>query len=95
MLTLFKSDPQPQAMRVPDTELEELMVYLIRYGRPRLSYLDKGWYCKVEMNTNTTGTQFDVASEFGNPTPIGAAKQCHERIVAALKQLGVEYDSKM
>lgn len=78
-----------EATRVHDMPLEELMVYMIRYGKPRISYLDGGWYCKVEMNTNTSGTQFDVASEFSHKDPSTAARQCHERIIAALKQLGV------
>jgi len=77
------------ATPIADMELEERMLYLIRYGKPRISYLDNGWYCKVEMNTNTDGTQFDVASEFGQKTPTAAAKQCHERIIGALKALGV------
>lgn len=85
MLSLLKK-PEPGATKIIE-DLQELMVYLIRYGRPRLSYLDGGWYCKVEMNTNTKGTQFDVASEFNHPTPISAAKQCHERIVNAMKAL--------
>lgn len=85
MLSLLKK-PEPEATKIIE-DLQELMVYLIRYGRPRLSYLDGGWYCKVEMNTNTKGTQFDVASEFNHPTPISAAKQCHERIVNAMKAL--------
>lgn len=69
-------------------QLEELLTYMIRYGKPRVSYLDGGWYCKVEMNTNTAGTQFDVASDFSQPTPLHAARMCHERIVTALKTLG-------
>lgn len=76
-----------EAKFVPQMEIEELMVFMVRYGRPRISYLDNGWYCKVEMNTNTAGTQFDVASEFGQPTPLTAARQCHERITNALKTL--------
>lgn len=68
-------------------DLQDLMLYLIRYGKPRISYLDGGWYCKVEMNTNTKGTQFDVASDFSHATPIAAAKECHERIVNAMKAL--------
>lgn len=85
MLSLLKK-PEPEATKLVE-DLQELMIYLIRYGKPRVSYLDGGWYCKVEMNTNTKGTQFDVASDFGNPTPIAAAKQCHERIVNAMKAL--------
>lgn len=86
MLSLLRKTPEQEATRVVE-DLQELMLYLIRYGRPRISYLDGGWYCKVEMNTNTKGTQFDIASEFNHPTPIAAAKQCHERIDNALKAL--------
>lgn len=86
---LAKKPEISDATRLTQMELEELMVYMIRYGKPRVSYLDGGWYCKVEMNTNTKGTQFDVASEFNQPTPLQAARQCHERIIGAMKALGV------
>lgn len=76
------------ATRLQSMQLEELLTYMIRYGKPRLSYIDKGWYCKVEMNTNTKGTQFDVASEFDQPTPLHAARMCHERIENALRAIG-------
>ena len=78
-----------RARLLEQMDLEELMTYMIRYGRPRMSYHDKGWYCKVEMNTNTKGTQFDVASDFDQPTPLHAARMCHERIIGAMKALGV------
>ena len=39
------------------------------------------------MNTNTTGTEFKVESEFGMPTALSAAQQCIERMHAALKAL--------
>jgi hypothetical protein len=86
MLSLLRRQTTENTVPLHE-DLQELLTYMIRYGKPRLSYLDKGWYCKVEMNTNTTGTQFDVASEFGMPTPIQAAKQCNERIENALKAL--------
>lgn len=86
---LVKKPEVSEAQRVAQMELEEFMVYLIRYGKPRLSYLDGGWYCKVEMNTNTKGTQFDVASEFNQPTPLHAVRMCNERIEGAMKALGV------
>lgn len=86
MLSLLRKPPQENATPIVE-DLQELLTYLIRYGKPRLSYLDKGWYCKVEMNTNTKGTQFDVASDFDMPTPILAAKQCNERIETAMKAL--------
>ena len=77
-----------EATRLESMQLEELLTFMIRYGKPRLSYLDKGWYCKVEMNTNTEGTQFDVASDFDQPTPLHAARMCHERIENALRAIG-------
>ena len=77
------------ATRLESMQLEEFLTYLIRYGKPRLSYFDKGWYCKVEMNTNTKGTQFDVASDFDQPTPLHAVRMCNERIENAMKALGL------
>ena len=68
-------------------DLQELMIDLIRFGKPRVSFLQGGWYCTVEMNTNTTGAKFDISSEFNHPTPMSAAKQCYARIQTALKQL--------
>ena len=78
---------QQDAERVPNMELEELITHMVRFGKPRVSFISNGWYCKVEMNTNTSGTQFDVASEFDHPTPLSAARECHERIINAMKTL--------
>jgi hypothetical protein len=86
---LVKKPEISEATKLEHMGLEELLTYMIRYGKPRISYLDKGWYCKVEMNTNTKGTQFDVASDFDQPTPLQAARMCHERIIGAMKALGV------
>lgn len=85
MLALLRKE-SPSATPVHE-DLQELIMYMVRYGKPRISYITDGWYCKVEMNTNTKGTQFDIASEFSHPTPLSAAKECHERIVNALKTL--------
>ena len=85
MLTLFRNDTTKVETSID--ELQDLIVYLVRYGKPRVSYISNGWVCSVEMNTNTIGTQFDVKSEFGHRTPIEAAKQCHERIQNAIKAI--------
>lgn len=76
-----------EAKRIENLSLEELLTEMLRYGKPRVSYVDKGWYSTVEMNTNTVGTKFDVSSEFGQPTPLHAARMCHERILNALREL--------
>lgn len=70
-----------------DVGLEKLLIHMTRYGKPRLMMFN-GWLCNIEMNTNTTGTSFEVKSEFGMATPLAAAVQCNERIEAALRQLG-------
>jgi hypothetical protein len=66
--------------------LEELLMELMHYGKPRVSFLGDGWHCNVEMNTNTVGADFKCASEFGITTPTDAAKQCLERVLKAVEQ---------
>jgi len=66
--------------------LEELLIELSTYGKPRVGMFDRGWHCNVEMNTNTVGADFKCASEFGMPTPTDAAKQCLERVLKAVEQ---------
>jgi hypothetical protein len=75
------------ATKIQDLTLEEHLEQMTYYGKPRVSRMSNGWYSSIEMNTNTTGTTFEVKSEFDNHTPTMAAKQCHERILNALKQL--------
>lgn len=87
MLTLFKTSSQEETLPVTE-DLQEELVILLKYGHPRISHLKGGWYCHVEMNTNTVGSKFDIASEFNHPTPISALKQCKERIDNTLKQIG-------
>jgi hypothetical protein len=66
--------------------LEELLDELKHYGKPRVGMYDGGWYCSVEMNTNTVGAEFKCASNFDIPTPTDAAKQCLERVLKAVEQ---------
>jgi hypothetical protein len=84
MLTLFK---KPEEARVISDDLNHELMELIKYGHPRMSHFQGGWYCRVEMNTNTVGAKFDIDSGFDHPTPIIALKTCRERIEQALRQL--------
>lgn len=59
-------------------------------GDCSVSFIKDGWHCRVEMNVNATGVQFKVASEFNHKTPGIAADTCIERMVTALKTLGVD-----
>lgn len=78
---------QKHAEQLANADLEQLLIYMLRFGKPRVTFVSTGWCCKVEMNTNSKGTQFDVSSEFGHPTPLSAARECHERVVSAMKTL--------
>jgi hypothetical protein len=66
--------------------LEELLMELKHYGKPRVGMFDSGWHCNIEINTNTVGADFKCASEFGISTPTDAAKQCLERVLKAVEQ---------
>jgi hypothetical protein len=74
--------------QVQEPTLEELLVELSTYGKPRVGmYSEDGtWHCNVEMNTNTVGAEFKCASDFKQPTPTVAAKQCLERVLKAVDQ---------
>jgi hypothetical protein len=67
--------------------LEELLMELTQYGQPRVGmYSNDGWFCSIEMNTNTVGADFKCSSDFKMPTPTAAAKQCLERVLKAVEQ---------
>ncbi len=71
----------------PTLGLDKLLVHMAHYGKPHLFIGSSGWFCSVAMNTNTTGTSFEVKSDHGMPDPFAAATQCNQRIEAALRQL--------
>ena len=85
MLTVLQK--LSKATKVEELTLEEHLQQMRYYGKPRVSLMSNGWYSCIEMNTNTTGTTFEIKSDFDHPTPTAAAKQCHERILNALKEL--------
>ena len=68
----------------PEIDLEEELKGLVKYGKPHLSLLDRGWHCNIDMNTHAEGCSFDVKSDFGLPTPSDALIQCKERAVKAV-----------
>jgi len=60
--------------------LESMLSACLQFGEPRLSYLQGGWYCAVDMKVSTAGASFKVASDFNNPGPRDAVRQCLDRI---------------
>ena len=69
--------------RVPEGVSERLQ-WLCYFGKPRISMLGEGWHARIEMNTNTTGAQFTVVSEFGMKSPDAALQQLVERMLTAV-----------
>jgi hypothetical protein len=69
--------------------MNERLLALARYGRPFVHLTSSGgWRASIDMNTNTTGTSFEVKSDMDHKTPDAAVAQCAERVLAALKALG-------
>lgn len=95
-LNLFKpKDPavacEPvQAARPADETLEDVLLDLARWGRPRVGqYGDDGtWHCGVDVNVAPTGVKFEAKSDFKRRTPLEAALQCRENLRGAVKAIG-------
>lgn len=39
-------------------QLEEMLLALAKYGKPRLAHDGSGWYCVVEMYVTASGVNF-------------------------------------
>ena len=76
----------PAPLTPASITLEELLLVAVKYGKPRLSFHGSGWYCAIDMNTSTPGSDFKVASEFGNGTPMQAVVECLDRVAVVTKQ---------
>jgi len=93
ILTIFKSEPENEESKPQD--LEQILLELKRYGTPRLVSFtpwslspNPGWHCYVEMNVAVNGGKMEIGSELHCKSPSEAAKQCQERVLAALKTMG-------
>lgn len=87
MNNLAVADPSGARAEIPLT-LSAMLDRLLRYGHPRLSHIDSGWYCKIEMYVGDKGVDFKIASDFGHPTPEAAARETIERLAKTLQTLG-------
>ncbi len=69
-------------------DLQAKLLALTKHGQPRLSLIDGGWYCVVEMTTAIKGATFRVDSAFGHATPSAAVDQVDTRIKDAIAAIG-------
>ena len=68
--------------------LEEMLLALAKYGKPRIAHDGDGWFCAVDMYVSAAGVEFKIASEFRRPSPMAAAQQCAQRLDKALSDIG-------
>lgn len=84
-----RSITEPEMWPIPvKGSLEELLQIMLTFGCPRLSYHKSGvggWYCALDMNTSSKGSEFTIKSEFGHQTALGAAHECFDRMQSALR----------
>jgi hypothetical protein len=84
------STPLSQAQKAealrPDMPLEDLLVKLCEFGKPRVGMYGSGWHCHIDMHVASVGTSFEVKSEFGHRTPLVAARLCANRVIETLKR---------
>lgn len=65
---------------VDSKELEELLFILAKYGKPRISLMENGWFAGIIMDINVLGSDLNIKSETNNETPKKAIVQLIERL---------------
>lgn len=75
------------AVEAVPADLEGKLIWLCRFGKPSLSVVTSGWHARINMNTNTTGSEFKVDSDWKMPTPTEAVDQLIARMLEALSAL--------
>lgn len=69
--------------------LNDRLVWLSRFGKPRVSMQDSGWSAGIRMHVadSVQGASFEVNSEFGHADPEDAVTQLIDRMLSTLAQL--------
>lgn len=68
--------------------VEEMLIWLLKYGKPKVIFYGKGWGAQVDMYVNTRGTEFKISSGIEEPDPKTALIYTIERLAETLHQLG-------
>lgn len=67
--------------------LDMLIGAFDQHGRLTMTRVRDGWFVYVEMNTNFTGAQFEIKSDFGVSVLHTALLQLRDRMAAAIGAL--------
>jgi len=74
--------------------LEELMDYLVTYGKHTVSWMCDGWYCGLEFYVNVIGAELKVRSDFDCTTHKNAVIQCIIRMHETIDQINNTRNAK-
>ncbi len=66
------------------TDLESSLNSLCSFGQPKLSKMDNGWYCRIDMFVSSEGASFEIQSNFDHKTPSDAVNTLIERLQKTL-----------
>lgn len=87
-LAAFKG---PGGIELAPAGLTERLVWLSRFGKPRLGIYGSGggWHASVDMHVTDSvkGTSFEVKSDFDHVAPDEAVGVLIERLLSALSTL--------
>lgn len=75
-------------------ELEQLLLRLNQFGKPRLSRMSNGWYCNVEMFVQAKGAEVRIDSDTDHSTPTEAAQVCLDRVSSVVRDITRLADNK-
>jgi len=82
----FPASP-PKALIKDGLYLEQILIKLEKFGRPRLSKQLQGWVCILEAIIQGEGLSFEIRSSFEHSTPTDAAAECWTRLQESLGKM--------
>lgn len=73
--------------------LEEVLTEILRHGEPSMygypqGSAHAGWHCKCDLYVAAKGLSAAISSDWKMATPLDAAIDCLEKIIAAKKAMG-------
>ena len=73
--------------KITSETLEEALIFLCKFGNPKLSRMRKGWYARIDMHVSSEGVAFEIKTDFDLKTPSEAVNQLMKRIQQTLTDL--------
>ena len=67
---------------------DDMLMNLCQYGKPSLTRMANGWWCRVTMNTDSAGASIQIDSETNHTMPRMAVIECATRIDDFLAKVG-------